>query len=199
MRKNRTAKVGIIGIIFLLTIAFAAVSTTLNIDGTTSVKSNQEDFDNNVVFSDGVDVENTAPYIEDLDGQKSTTMVPTLSDNGKKITFTTDALEYKEDTIKLHYWISNKSANYDAKLNELTCTATPQGATEHEYIKVTPANVFNTKVLKAGTTTETDDTVSIKMIRSYVGNDTSDTLTYKIACSITANAEETDVDAGAAA
>ena len=78
MRKNRTAKVGIIAIIFLLTIAFAAVSTTLNIDGTTSVKSNQEDFDNNVVFSDGVDVENTAPYIEDLDGQKSTTMVPTL-------------------------------------------------------------------------------------------------------------------------
>ncbi len=184
MRRNKMAKTGIILAILLLTVAFAVISTNLAINGTASIKSNNDEFEQNIKFSTE---EATKPYLM-VNGTKSETNIPIVSPDGKTITFTTPEFDTIGNNAVLHYWITNESTNYNATLGELTCTKTLEGATgEEEYISVTPKNAFDGTTLAKGNTTATDDSVEIKMIRSYAKDGTA---TYKINCTITATGTE---------
>jgi len=159
MRKNKTAKMGIVVVILLLTVAFAVISTTLTINGTASVKSNNSEFEQNIVFSNA---EGTKPYLLVNDSTEKTDV--TVAADRKSISFTVPTFDTIGNHAVLHYWIANESTNYDATLGSLTCTVKDSEGTETtEYITATPANGFNgTKVTK-WTTTATDDTVDVKM------------------------------------
>ncbi len=185
VRRNKMAKTGIIVAILLLTVAFAVISTNLAINGTASIKANNDEFEQNIKFSKE---EATKPYLM-VNGTKSETNIPTVSEDGKTISFTAPEFDTIGNKAVLHYWIVNESANYDATLGELTCTKTLEGAEgeTEEYISVTPANIFNGTTLAKGNTTATDDNVEIKMIRSYAKDENA---TYKIACTITATGTE---------
>lgn len=183
MRNNKTAKMGILAVIVLLAVAFAAtITTNLIINGTAPVQSNQDDFSNNVKFSTA---DATKPYLM-VNGVKSTEVVPEVSADGKTINFTAPALKALNDSVELHYWVVNESQNYDAKLGDLTCEVKLNNevvAEANSHISVTPANGFNDLTLASGNTTTSDDSVEVKMVKSYEG-DTD--LEYKIACTITA-------------
>ena len=88
-------------LILLLAVGFAAVSTTLIINGTAKFGTNDNDFD--VYFS----------YAE-LDGvDKSDTIIAT---NGKSITFETRELSKVEDSSILKFEVTNNSTQYDASV-----------------------------------------------------------------------------------
>lgn len=184
MRKNKTAKMVIVVVILLLTVAFALISTTLTINGTASVKSDSAEFAQNIKFSTA---ERTKPYLM-VNGSKITENEPTVSADGKSITFEAPAFTSTGDNAELYYWIVNGSANYNAKIGELTCTATKTtGDSAEEYISVTPANAFNNTILVKGATTDSSDSVKVEMTRSYAGENA---LTYQVTCTITATGEE---------
>lgn len=183
MRKNRTAKMGIVVAILLLTVAFAVISTTLTINGTASVKSNNAEFEEKIVFSNA---EATKPYLLVNDSEEKTAV--TVAADRKSISFTVPAFDTVGNHAVLHYWITNESTNYDATLGSLVCKVKDSTGNETtEYITATPANGFNGKQLKKGATTESDDTVDVKMVKSYAGETAAE---YTVECTITATGSE---------
>ena len=104
--------------ILLMSIGFAAISTTLIINGNAKVSENNEDF--SVIFTaasiDGKDVYTTA-----------------VDDTKKIITFTTSELKTLNQTSVLTYEVTNNSSNYDA---EVSVTCVPKDGTTAKYTSI---------------------------------------------------------------
>jgi len=130
MNKKRSS---ILVLVLLLVIGFAAISTTLVINGTLNVNGNAEDFD--VYFS--------AATITDGG---------TVSGIGSKtLTFSTHTLKNIYDISILDYTVYNNSTEYDADVT-IKCVA----STESDYFTVT-------STFDGTTATDTASTTAITM------------------------------------
>ncbi len=113
-----TKKSMLILAILLMSIGFAAISTTLIINGNAKVSENNEDF--SVIFTaasiDGTDVYSTA-----------------VDETKKTITFTTSELKTLNQTSVLTYEVTNNSSNYDANV---TVTCVPKTGTTAKYTSI---------------------------------------------------------------
>ena len=117
--------------IILMSIGFAAISTTLVITGNAKVSENTDDF--SVIFTkasiDGNDVYNS------------------VVDNTKKIiTFETSELKTLNQTSVLSYEVTNNSANYDA---EVRVTCVPKSGTQAKYTSIKNKLENDAMVVKA--------------------------------------------------
>ncbi len=113
--KKRSA---IIVAIILMSIGFAAVSTTLIINGNAKVSENEEDF--SVIF--------TAASLNGKD------VYSTVVDDTKKIiTFETSELKTINQTSILSYEVTNNSSQYDA---EVKVTCVPKDGTTAKYTSI---------------------------------------------------------------
>ena len=135
-------KSAIIITIILMSIGFAAVSTTLIINGNAKVSENQDDF--SVIFTaasiDGKDVYSTA-----------------VDDTKKTITFETSELKTLNQTSILTYEVTNNSSNYDANVT-ITCVPKTGTTAKHTSIKNELANdatIVKAKESVTGTLTVT--------------------------------------------
>lgn len=174
-------------LILLLATGFAAVTTTLVINGTINFGANADNFKENLKF--------TAAKLEYSDTTKTAVETGLISDDGKTITFTTDKLTMIGETATLTYEISNLS-QYDADLQEIACTvknAADVDVTEAvvtnktgDYIKLETSNVAS---LLAKGDKKADNTLKVTMIKSYVGNETSNDTSYTVNCEIVANGQ----------
>ena len=105
--------------ILLLSVGFAAVSTTLIINGSTKVSENADDF--SVIFTSAT-----------LDG---TDVYANVIDNTKKtITFETSDLKTLNQTSVLNYEVTNNSANYDAEV-QVNCKVKDGTTAKYTSIK----------------------------------------------------------------
>ena len=104
--------------IILMSIGFAAISTTLIITGNAKVRENQDDF--SVIFTaatlDGKDVYSTV-----------------VDDTKKIITFETSELKTLNQTSVLNYEVTNNSSNYDANV---VVTCVPKTGTQAKYTSI---------------------------------------------------------------
>ena len=137
--------------ILLMSIGFAAISTTLIINGSANVSENNEDF--SVIFTaasiDGQDVYSTA-----------------VDETKKTITFTTSELKTLNQTSILTYEVTNNSSNYDANV---TVTCVPKTGTTAKYTSIKNKLDNNATVVKAkssvnGTLTVTLDKTSTEEV-----------------------------------
>ena len=182
MKKNKTAKTGIIVAILLLAVGFAAITTTLVINGTAKIVPDSENFEKNVIFTEATATEGATA---------------TISDDGKTITFTTQEMKNIGDEATLTYKIKNAS-QYDALIGSITCEApTSEAATANanaygKYLTVTPSNGLNGTTVAKGTTSATSDTVKVVQKRSFVSTDTETTKTITFKCTIPATAKEAE-------
>ena len=160
-------KSAIIIAIILMSIGFAAVSTTLIINGSAKVRENNEDF--SVIFTaasiDGNDVYTTA-----------------VDETKKTITFTTSELKTLNQTSVLTYEVTNNSSNYDANV---TVTCVPKEGTTAKYTSIknkleNDATVVKAKSSVNGTLTVTLDKVS------------TENVTEEYTCKLEFNAVERD-------
>lgn len=163
MRKK--SKIGIIVIILLLMVGFATVSTTLIINGTLRIGTN-DDFD--VIFTkailDGTDVSKTV-----------------ISEDGKTITYTTNDLSLVGDQSKLDFEVKNTSTQYDAEV-EIICETLGTNSNNRYTIETNVAEFIEAQTRENGYIKITLDVNSV------------DELKEQFVCSITANAiERTDV------
>ena len=126
-------KTAIIVAILIMSIGFAAISTTLIINGSAKVSENTDDF--SVIFTsaslDGTDV-----YASVIDDTK------------KIINFNTKDLKNVGDTSVLNYEVTNNSANYDAEV-QVNCKV--KDNTTAKYTSIKNELEGNTTVIKAKT------------------------------------------------
>ena len=130
-------------VVLLMAVGFAAVSTTLYINGSTKINANQDDF--NVYYSNAL-----------VNGVQDKSVIT----DDTHIAFTTELSTLGEQYV-LDYEVTNGSKNYDAEL-EMVCT---QG---NEYLSVT--NEFDdTTILKAKAKRE--GKLTLEVIKSNTGDD----------------------------
>ena len=153
--------------ILLLAIGFAAISTTLIINGSTKVGENTDDF--SVIFTaaslDGTDV-----YANVISADKKT------------ITFETNDLKTLNQTSVLNYEVTNNSENYDAEV-QVNCKTKENTTAKYTSIKNElegNATVIKAKETLNGTLTVTLNKTATEEVREeYV-------------CTLTFNAVERD-------
>ena len=160
-------RASIVVAILLLAVGFAAVSTTLIINGSVNIGENTDDF--SVIFTkatlDGTDV-----YASVIDDTK------------KIITFETSDLKTLNQTSVLNYEVTNNSANYDAEV-QVNCKAKENTTAKYTSIKNEldgNATVIKAKETLNGTLTVTLNKTATEEVREeYV-------------CELTFNAVERD-------
>jgi len=141
--------------VLMLIIGFAAVSTTLVINGTLNINGNADDFD--VYFS--------AATITDGG---------TVSGIGSKtLTFSTHTLKNINEISTLDYTVYNNSTEYDADVT-ISCVA----STESDYFTVTSTfdgesvtDVANTTAITMAAQEKKDGKIVIKQTKTYAEED----------------------------
>ena len=150
-----------------MSIGFAAVSTTLIINGNAKVSENNEDF--SVIFTaasiDGKDVYSTA-----------------VDETKKTITFTTSELKTLNQTSILTYEVTNNSANYDA---EVKVTCVPKEGTTAKYTSIKNKLENDATVVKAKETLNGTLTVTLDKVAT-------ESVTEEYTCKLEFNAVERD-------
>ena len=153
--------------ILLMSIGFAAISTTLIINGNAKVSENNEDF--SVIFTaasiDGKDVYSTV-----------------VDDTKKTITFTTSELKTLNQTSILTYEVTNNSSNYDANV---TVTCVPKEGTTAKYTSIKNKLENDATVVKAKETLNGTLTVTLDKVAT-------ESVTEEYTCKLEFNAVERD-------
>ena len=153
--------------VILMSIGFAAISTTLILNGNAKVSENNEDF--SVIFTaasiDGTDVYSTA-----------------VDDTKKTITFTTSELKTLNQTSILTYEVTNNSSNYDANV---TVTCVPKEGTTAKYTSIKNKLKNDTIVVKAKSSVNGTLTVTLDKVAT-------ETVTEEYTCKLEFNAVERD-------
>ena len=139
-------------IVLIMAIGFAAISTTLYINGSSKINPNQEDFD--VYFSDAYvnEIQDLSIIVED-----------------RIIEFTT-TFEGLGQKYLLDYEVTNGSKNYDAEL-VMSCTS------NSEYLTVT--NEFDTDTILTARDSRLGR-LTIEQTKSYAGDDIEVTIACTI-------------------
>ena len=153
--------------ILLMSIGFAAISTTLILNGNAKVSENNEDF--SVIFTaasiDGKDVYTTA-----------------VDETKKTITFTTSELKTLNQTSILTYEVTNNSSNYDANV---TVTCVPKEGTTAKYTSIKNKLENDATVVKAKESVNGTLTVTLNKTAT-------ESVTEEYTCELEFNAVERD-------
>lgn len=210
-KQSRKSKMGVVVAVLLLAVGFAAVTTTLYINGTIKIVPDTEDFEKNVFFSsaaldyslasreDVAEITYTDPTAQAVTGTSTDTKSSVvIEQGGKAITFATDSLNTIGESVTLSYKVMNKS-QYKAALGQLTCKQVDGAGSETEatpaddHITVTES-ATNSIVLNVNAES-TANTVEVKLVKSYVGksetvSEADETKTIYIRCELPATAQE---------
>ena len=153
--------------ILLMSIGFAAISTTLIINGNAKVSENNEDF--SVIF--------TAASIDGNDVYASV-----VDETKKTITFTTGELKTLNQTSILTYEVTNNSSNYDANV---IVTCVPKTGTTAKYTSIKNKLENDATVVKAKETLNGTLTVTLDKVAT-------ESVTEEYTCKLEFNAVERD-------
>ncbi len=160
-------KSAIVIAILIMSIGFAAISTTLIINGNTSVSENTDDF--SVIFT-----------AASLDGTDVYTNV--ISQDKKTITFETSDLKSLNQSSVLNYEVTNNSANYDAEV-QVNCKV--KDGTTAKYTSIKNELKGNATVIKAKETLNGTLTVTLNKVAT-------EEVREEYVCTLTLNAVERD-------
>lgn len=188
--KGKTKK-SIVVLVLLMVIGFAAVTTTLTINGVIRLGANQENFKNNLIF--------TKAELTYSDTNKTVAEGEvTISEDKKGINFNTQELKNIGENVTLTYDVTNNS-QYGAEFKGITCTVTNAEGTDVteavnnnteyitlEYTKNKDAEGNNAKISANGGVL-TGETLKVTLRKSYVGTETTTTTNYSVNCTINAS------------
>lgn len=194
MKKKRSSKIGILVAILLLAVGFAAVTTTLYINGTAKIVPDEQNFISKVKF------DNDADHFNCTDGSTCT-----LSEDGKTITFTSNILKNIGDVAEINFRVANESS-YDAQLGEnaVICNAVSAygDATNEQttvalddHITIAVSDALNGALIPATNGFSADGKITVTLRKSYIGDqndDGQDYKTIKFQCTIAATAVEVE-------
>ena len=161
MKKKSAITVAII----LMSIGFAAVSTTLILNGNAKISEGIDDFD--IYFSKAL--------IDNKDVYKSV-----VSHDKKSITFTTSELKTLGQTSMLTYEVTNNSSNYDAEV-QVNCKVKDNTTAKYTSIK----NEFDGNATKVLAKETLNGTLTVTLNKT-----TTEEIKENYICELTFNAVE---------
>lgn len=152
--------------LLLMSIGFAAVSTTLYINGVLTIRTNNQDFDDNVIFTKATSDDESSALI---------------SSDGKTITFETRELSALGDEVTLSFRVKNNSRQYDAE-GTINCDYANNDNLFNEYVSISiSVNEFTLAAQES-----MDGILTVRLVKSFVGDE--DKIGFE--CVINANALE---------
>lgn len=161
---KRNSKIGIIALIILLSIGFAAVTTNLIINGQANVSVNADDFD---------------VYFYSASAEEGGTAV--ISEDKKTITYNTKRLSIEGDKAILNYTVFNNSSQYDATVTvTFNATDTVSGVDYSDYFQITRTGFGSQENDRINAKEYKDGIISIQLIKSFTGEDVSIPFTVTI-------------------
>jgi hypothetical protein len=188
MKSKNGVKIGIVVLVLLLAIGFAAVTTQLFINGTINIGPDTNDFNTNVTFYSATA---TGAAQQGVTGDVAASA--SLSNDKKTITFTTQILDTIGEESLLEYDVDNQST-YDALLGDMVCSLGNTFDAENasltlntEYVRITSNNELKNTVVASGTHTSTKGSVLVKQIKSYNGTTATN---LQFTCRMNADAQE---------
>ncbi len=156
-------------LVFMLVIGFAAVSTTLVINGNLNIGYNEENFSSSVVYTRAETEDGTAEINQD----------------DKNITFETNKLENVNQTATLEFDVTNKSRNYNAEVT-IKCGLKENFESFSEYLNI-ETDITSPFKLESSETKTGRLVVTLK--KAY---DKALETTAEIECELVATPEERD-------
>ena len=156
-------------LVFMLVIGFAAVSTTLVINGNLNIGYNEENFSSSVVYTRAETEDGTAE----------------INQNDKNITFETKRLENVSETATLEFDVTNKSRNYDASVT-INCGLTEEFKSYSEYVRINTDLESPFELVSGSTKT---GQVTVEMIKAFNEELTKD---IQFECKLIATPKERD-------
>jgi hypothetical protein len=180
MNKKSGIRTGIVVLVLLLAVGFAAVTTQLVINGTINIGANTSDFVDNVVFHSATA---SGPADPSVTGDTAATVT---GQGTRTLVFTTQILDYIGESATLEFDIENGS-QYTAQLGTLKCaegtytadnfptaTAAKSFTSADGYVTVTADDGLDQDTIaKKSNSTATVSTdkghVTVTMIRSFTG------------------------------
>ncbi len=164
---GRRAKIGILIAMLALSVGFAAITTTLVVNGTLSVGPDGEGFDSDVIFT-----------------KARTTGTAFISADGKSITFNADLMDIGQEQ-DLRYEITNKSRQYNAT-GTIECGFVDESNRFNDYITITPTP----EEFEIEASRKKSGHVTVKMIQSFIGDGENDFANIEFKCTIKMEAGE---------
>lgn len=143
-------KIALLVIVLLLSIGYAAVNTSLFLNGSLAFGIN-DDFD--VRFTKSV-----------VDGEDLSDTI--ISADGRTITFTVEGLTTIGETTILNYVVTNNSSQYDAEV-EITCTAQGDNAASFNVSKTVPTSLKAQTIANGEITASLENTSSASTSEIY--------------------------------
>ena len=156
-------------LVFMLVIGFAAVSTTLVINGNLNIGYNEENFSSSVVYTRAETEDGTAEINQD----------------DKNITFETNKLENVNQTATLEFDVTNKSRNYNAEVT-IKCGLKENFESFSEYLNIETDITSPFKLISSETKT---GRLVVTLKKAY---DKDLETTAEIECELVATPEERD-------
>ncbi|MDE6141427.1 MAG: hypothetical protein K2G03_02380, partial [Bacilli bacterium] len=169
---SRRAKIGIMIALLALTVGFAAITTTLVVNGTLSIGPDGAGFDSDVIFS--------RAKISDGSGNAF------ISSDGKSLQFNADLMELGSE-VDLRYDITNKNRQYDAK-GTIECDFVDETNAYNGYITITETP----KEFEVKGGTKTSGHVIVRLVKSFAGDETINSADIGFKCTINLEANERD-------
>lgn len=145
----------LMAVIALMAVGFAAISTTLIINGTAKLVENTNDFD--VYYSDAL-----------VNGVQDLSVINSANEIVFNTTFSTPGEKYVLD-----YDVTNGSKNYDAELTMVCTGGNEYLSVTNEFDDVDPLVALDTRAGK----------LTIEMLKSYLGDDLEVTIECSISAS----------------
>ena len=162
-------KKNIMILVFMLVIGFAAVSTTLVINGNLNIGYNEENFSSSVVYTRAETEDGTAE----------------INQSEKNITFETNKLENVNQSATLEFDVTNKSRNYNAEVT-IKCGLKENFESFSEYLNIETDITSPFKLISSETKT---GRLVVTLKKAY---DKDLETTAEIECELVATPEERD-------
>jgi hypothetical protein len=156
-------------LVFMLVIGFAAVSTTLVINGNLNIGYNEENFSSSVVYTRAETEDGTAE----------------INQSEKNITFETNKLENVNQSATLEFDVTNKSRNYNAEVT-IKCGLKENFESFSEYLNIETDITSPFKLISSETKT---GRLVVTLKKAY---DKDLETTAEIECELVATPEERD-------
>ena len=145
-------KIGIIVLIMILSIGFAAVTANLLINSSANVSANLADFD--VHFSSA---------------KASSGSTARISDDKKSITFTGKQLTKVGDKVQLSYTVENESSLYDANVSVTYNIVDSSGIDHSEYYNIETTGFNHGDSVAVASKGSKDGSFTITLTKAYLG------------------------------
>lgn len=153
--------------LLLLGIGFASISTTLYINGTTKITTNEEEY--KVIFTE--------------------TSKGEISDDGKTISYESgDYLRYNGDYDELNFTVSNNSSQYDSDVS-LNCYIDDNWFDISISIGGTEMDIYNGNSVTIDAKDSSNGTLRVTKV-----GPASEDATYHLSCTLDADALEKSID-----